>query len=299
MNKGTVGSTYAILIVNFNSGEHLARCLDSIAAQAPDADLLVVDNDSHDDSERAASTQRPHVTLRRNAANLGFARAVNQGVAATRGDLILVLNPDCRLLPAAVEILVAEIRNHSDCAIAAPEILNKDGGIQGNARGDPNMLTGLFGRSTFLTRVFPRSRVARRNVQLDAGAAAASREVDWVSGACMLIRRDAFEAVHGFDDRYFLYWEDADLCRRLRARGYKIRHVPSARVIHTAGQSSRAARTLAIRAFHRSAYTYYATHVARTRPARLLACALLEGRCRWKLLVDRYTNGARIFSRSK
>jgi GT2 family glycosyltransferase len=219
---------------------------------------------------------------------------MNQGVAATCGDLILVLNPDCRLLPAAVGTLVAEIRNHPDCAIAAPEILNDDGGIQGNARGDPNMLTGLFGRSTVLTRAFPGSRVARRNVQLDAAATGAlSREVDWVSGACMLIRRDAFEAVHGFDERYFLYWEDADLCRRLRARGYKIRHVPSARVIHTAGQSSRAARALAIRAFHRSAYTYYATHVARTRPARLLARVLLEGRCRWKLLVDRDTDSVR------
>lgn len=288
LSTGTVSFSYPILIVNFNGGEHLAHCLDSIAAQAPNADVLIVDNDSSDDSERAVGAQHSRVTLRRNSVNLGFARAVNQGVAATRGDLILVLNPDCRLLPAAVETLVTEIRSHPDCGIAAPQVLNDNGTIQGNARGDPNMLTGLFGRTTFLTHVFPGSRVARRNVQLDAAApGTVSRDVDWVSGACMLIRRDAFEAVRGFDERYFLYWEDADLCRRLRARGYTIRYVPGARVAHSVGRSSRFARALAIRAFHRSAYIYYATHVARTRFARGLAWVLLEGRCRWKLLASR------------
>ena len=216
-----------------------------------------------------------------------------RGVAATRGQLILVLNPDCRLLPRSVETLATEIGEHSNCAIAAPQVLNGDGGIQGNARGDPNFLTGLFGRSTLLTRMFPRSRIARRNVQLD-GPPPATSAGKWIGflGACMLIRRDAFEAVQGFDERYFLYWEDADLCRRLRAQGYTIRHVPSAQVLHTAGGSSRTVRALAIRAFHRSAYTYYTTHVSRIWLTRLLARILLAGRCRWKLL----TNGIARYS---
>jgi GT2 family glycosyltransferase len=103
----------------------------------------------------------------------------------------------------------------------------------------------------------------------------------------MLARRAALEAVGGFDERYFLYWEDADLCRRLRARGHTTRYVPGGRVMHICGRSSQSARSAAIRAFHQSAFTYYATHVARGRLARAAAWLLLAGRCHWKLLASR------------
>ena len=115
--------------------------------------------------------------------------------------------------------------------------------------------------------------------------------VDWLSGACMLARRTALEQVGGFDERFFLYWEDADLCRRLRLHGHHVRYVPSATAIHRVGQSSRTARTFAIRAFHRSAYLYSATHVAPAplNPKRALARAILSTRC-WLQMV---TNGFR------
>jgi hypothetical protein len=106
----------------------------------------------------------------------------------------------------------------------------------------------------------------------------------------MLVRRGALVAVGGFDERYFLYWEDADVCRRLRARGHSIRHVPAARVIHTGGGSSRAVRELAIREFHRSAYRYYATHVAKSTFTRAAARVILSLRCRWKLRTGRVLN---------
>ena len=281
----------AILIVNFNSGEHLGWCLRSIAEHALDARVLVIDNASRDGSDRSAEEAGDRVVLQRNTSNVGFARAINQGLAQVRSEAVLLLNPDCRLLSGALPALEAQLAMYPDCAVAGPQILDDDGAIQGSVRGDPDMLTGLFGRSTLLTRVFPRSRAARRNVRTDATSNenGVSTKVDWVSGACMLVRRAALEAVHGFDERYFLYWEDADLCRRLRARGYTIHYVPEAKVIHSVGQSSRSVPGLAIRAFHRSAYTYYATHVARTRFARGLAWVLLEGRCRWKLLASRVT----------
>jgi len=280
----------SIVIVNFNSGAYLADCLASIAAYAPEAHVVVVDNASVDGSDRATASAPGRVELRPTGENLGFARGVNRGVAHASGDRVLLLNPDCRLLPGAVESLVAELDCHPECAIAGPQILNDDGSLQGSARGDPTLLTGLFGRSTLFTRLFPRSRLARQNVPVDSALIerGASCEVDWISGACMLARRDALAAVDGFDERYFMYWEDADLCRRLRHRGYSIRYVPAARVVHTIGQSSRAARALATRAFHRSAYTYYATHIARTPPARVAAWFLLMARCRWKLLSSRF-----------
>lgn len=278
-----------VIIVNFNSGAYLAKCLESIGAYLPNAHILVVDNASVDGSERAAASGLPHVELHRNEANAGFGRGVNQALVHASGEMVLLLNPDCRLLPKGVEHLVAELAQHPECAIAGPQILNDDGSVQGSARGDPTLLTGLFGRSSFLTRLFPGSRMAQRNVRVEAAldTHGGSYEVDWVSGACMLARRDALEAVGGFDERYFLYWEDADVCRRLRDRGYSVRYVPGARVTHTVGRSSQAAQTLATRAFHQSAYLYYATHVARTNPARLAARLLLTLRCRWKLLNQR------------
>src|SRR5712672_4724645 len=144
----------------------------------------------------------------------------------------------------------------------------------------------MFGRTTLLTRLFPNSNLARRSIQT-VDADHHSREADWVSGACMLARRNAIEAVGGFDERYFLYWEDADLCRRLRARGYTTRYVPGGRVMHVGGRSSQSARGAAIRAFHQSAFTYYATHVARGPLTRAVAWLLLTGRCQWKLLASR------------
>jgi N-acetylglucosaminyl-diphospho-decaprenol L-rhamnosyltransferase len=277
----------AIVIVNFNSGRSLEECLDSIVEHASGARVLVVDNASSDGSEAAAEragtgTTNVHVALQRNRENVGFAKAVNQGLARTSGELLLLLNPDCRLLAGAVEMLRTELAAHPECAIVAPVVLDDDGTAQGNVRGDPNILTGLFGRSALLRRMFPGSGVARRNVRTEDEA---SGEADWVSGACMMVRRTALEAVGGFDERYFLYWEDADVCRRLRVRGHTIRYVRDARVVHRTGQSSRSAPALATQAFHQSAYVYYATHVARTRVMRALAWGLLRARCRWKLRV--------------
>lgn len=153
------------------------------------------------------------------------------------------------------------------------------------------MFTGLFGRTTLLRRVLPRLSVSRRNVVDDDGSGRDddSVVVDWVSGACMLARRDALERVGGFDSRYFLYWEDADLCRRLRALGYRVRYVPRALAVHRVGQSSRTARESSIRAFHESAYLYYATHVANGvfNPKRPLARLILNTRCRLQLYKAR------------
>jgi GT2 family glycosyltransferase len=279
----------AVVIVNYNSGAELHAALQSVAAdlEAVAWEAVVVDNASHDGSDVAAEAFAPRVRLVRNAVNVGFGRAVNQGVRQTAAPLVLVLNPDCQLAPGAVAALGREIEAHDGCAVAGPKILDPDGGVQGSARGDPDMLTGVFGRTGALRRLLPGLPVAARNVVTDEAirSGAPSTAVDWVSGACMLVRRDAFEAVGGFDERYFLYWEDADLCRRLRARGFHVRYVPGAVAVHRVGQSSKTAPAASIRAFHASAYRYYATHVAPAafNPKRAIARALLAVRCRMAL----------------
>jgi len=276
----------AAVLVNYNAGPELRRALQSIADELAGRDWegVVVDNASADGSGAIAEEFAPHVRLLHNAHNLGFGRGVNQGMAATAAPLVLIMNPDCRLVAGALPSLEEELRAHPECAIAGPRILNPDGSVQGSARGDPDMFTGLFGRTAVLRKVMPQLAVSRRNVvsNVAIGNGHASVTVDWLSGACMLARRDAFEKAHGFDERYFLYWEDADLCRRLRAIGYHVRYVPGATAIHRVGHSSRHVRESAIRAFHDSAYLYYSTHVApgALHPKRVVARALLSAR-RW------------------
>jgi GT2 family glycosyltransferase len=277
------------ILVNYNAGRELALALQSIADDLGSRpwEAVVVDNASSDGSAETAAAFAPHARVVQNRENVGFARGVNQGLGATSAPTVLIMNPDCRLAQGATDTLSGELERNERVALVGPRILNPDGSVQGSARGDPDMLTGLFGRSTALRRALPNLAVSKRNVIAD-DAGDGSIEVDWVSGACMLARRSALERVNGFDERYFLYWEDADLCRRLRGKGYQIHYVPAATAIHRVGHSSRDGRSSAIRAFHESAYLYYSTHVAPTAsPKRLAAKMLLAARCWLKLQQSR------------
>jgi GT2 family glycosyltransferase len=275
-----------VIIVNYNAGEHLGRCLQSLAAALSGLEwqAIVVDNASQDASERQALAYGDRVRLVRSQTNIGFGAGVNRGAADTHDPCLLLLNPDAELADGVVTQMLDEIDRFPDCAVLGPGILNEDGTIQGSARFDPTWLTGLFGRASRLTRWFPNSRLARRNIRspmLQPGEP--SVEVDWVSGACMLIRREPFERCGGFDASFFLYWEDADLCRRLRALGYTVRYAPRLRVRHIVGRSSRTSRALAIRAFHASALRYYRKHIARGRMDAGIARAILAARREWLL----------------
>jgi GT2 family glycosyltransferase len=280
-----------VIIVNYNSGRHLAECLNSLDAGLHGFtwEVVVVDNASIDGSETVAEKEdlKTRVRLVRRPSNTGFAAAANLGARTGAVNLLLFMNPDCLAAPGFMDPLIDELDTHPRAAAVAPCVFNEDGSPQGNARGDPTMMTGLFGRSTLLSRLFPSARLARRNVLLSESRAAAS--VDWVSGSCVLVRREAFDGIGGFDERYFLYWEDADLCRRLRNAGWSIRFRPDATVVHLGARSSRTVKPLAIRAFHRSAYLYYTTHVAPSRLSarRWLAGALLFARWGINLLVAR------------
>jgi hypothetical protein len=290
-----------VIVVNYNSAELARRCLESVARELADVEWegVVVDNASPDGG-LATLQGIPRVRVVANQRNVGFGAAVNQAtrprseIRGSRSDaekadgaeLLWILNPDCDVVPGAFTALVETLDAHPDCAIAAPRLLNADGSVQASARGEPNAWTGLFGRHSLLTKFFPSSAAARRNLPaqdlVDAGVESA--EVDWVMAAVMLVRRDAFAQVKGFDEGYFLYWEDADLCRRLRDRGWRTRYVPRAIVRHPGGASAATDAAFAAREFHRSAYRYFATHVVASpwHPARWFAKIALALRARWR-----------------
>ena len=277
----------AIIVVNFNTGEETIACVASALHDlgAVPADTIVVDNASADGSVALLRADSA-ITLIANETNRGFGAAINQAVKLTRAPLLWILNPDCRVLPGAFRALAETLERHSECAIAAPQLLNADGSVQASARGEPGAWTGLFGRHGLLTKFFPNAAAARKNLPAAdlVASGVESAAVDWVMGAAMLVDRDAFDRVGRFDERYFLYWEDADLCRRLRNAGFTTRYVPRARVRHPGGTSAKTASRLATRAFHDSAYRYYATHVVRSpwHPLRFFARVALATRARWR-----------------
>ena len=277
-----------VIVVNFNAGTHLRACLAAAAADlgARAWTAIVIDNASSDGSPRTVEGL-PGIRVVPNAENRGFGAAANQAAAMTDAPILWLLNPDCLVELHAVARLEAVLEAHPDCAIAAPQLLNADGSIQASARGAPTAWTGLFGRHGLLAKLLPGSGMTTRNLRAEelSASGAESAVVDWVMGAAMLVRADAFKAAGGFDERYFLYWEDADLCRRLRNRGLTTRYVPGARVSHPGGVSAGTSRAFATRAFHRSAYLYYATHVVPSpwHPMRWFAKIALGLRARWRV----------------
>jgi GT2 family glycosyltransferase len=277
----------AVIVVSYNSSAEARRCLESAAADLAAIDAeFVVDDDASAVDPRPILGDLPGVRLVVNERNTGFGAAVNQAARMTTAPLLWLLNPDCLVEPGAFATLAVVLDAHPDCAIAAPQLLNADGTTQASARGEPDAWTGLFGRHSLLTAFFPSSGLARRNLPAAdlVASGVESAEVDWVMGAAMLVRRDRFDAAGGFDEGYFLYWEDADLCRRLRDRGFTIRYVPRARVHHPGGVSASTASAASTRAFHASAYRYYATHVTPQwwHPMRWVARVALPLRAWWR-----------------
>src|SRR5262249_10006902 len=148
-----------------------------------------------DGSQSGLASAYPGVHIVQNAANVGFARAVNQGLRAARGHFVLVMNPDVILQPSTLPRLMEFMTAHPAVGVAGPRLLNPDGTVQGSARRDPSAWTALFGRSAPLTRLFPNNSVSQRELPALSVAGDAPVEVDWLSGACLLVRRTAWEQV--------------------------------------------------------------------------------------------------------
>lgn len=255
----------AAIIVNYHAYDELDRCLTTLERCEPSVDVIVVDHDSDASAAQRLRERHPAARVIASAGNPGFGAGINRGVRETRAAHLLFINPDALVEGPIVEALIAEMGRHEDVAIVGPLVRDADGSIQASARRFPGVSTVLGGRSTWLTRVLPGNRWTSRNL-LTGPEVHDPMAVDWVSGACMLVRRDAFDAVGGFDEGYFLYWEDADLCHRLRDAGWRTVYHPGVAVQHVAGRSSRHVRIAAERAFHDSVFRYFLRHTA--APAR-------------------------------
>jgi GT2 family glycosyltransferase len=213
----------AVVIVSFNTREVLERCLESVIAAVP-AETVVVDNGSTDGSVDLVRTRFPRVRLIVNDVNLGYGGAANLGIAACSAPAVLLLNSDTLLAPDALGALGAYLAERPRAAVVGPKLVKLDESLQRSAFAYPSVADTLLGESGMhlLVRRVPllRERFYR------TWSHSVSRRVPWVVGAALAIRRSAFEAVGGFDDTYFMYGEEVDLCRRIERSSISAERAP-------------------------------------------------------------------------
>jgi GT2 family glycosyltransferase len=249
----------AVIIVGFRAYEALEHCLSSLPPfLQPDDEVIVVDHESDEPALNRALARCPGALGIPRADNPGFAAGVNLAARHSRASFLLCLNPDAELLGPVPRVLEEWLRTHPDVGAAGPRVLDTDGAVQSSARRFPGVSTVLGGRSTWLSRRFPQNWITAHNVL--GRDATQPVDVDWVAGSCLMTPRAVFDRLHGFDEGFFLYWEDADYCRRAAAAGFRSVYLPAVAVRHAAAASSVFVQDRAIRAFHDSAYRLYRKH---------------------------------------
>jgi len=238
MNIDTL--TVSIIIVSFNTSELLQRCLETVQQESSmiNSEIIVVDNNSKDGSADMVERKFPTVHLIRSSKNLGFAAANNLGFTHTKGDYIVLLNPDAFLTPNALINAIHHVDKNPIIGLAGARLIGEDGRWQPSARMFPSLLNHLLNLSGLAAK-YPQSRFFGR-VDYTWADHDQAMPVDWVPGTFSIIRRDVLERIGFFDEQFFLYYEEVDLCCRIKAAGYSIWYLPDVTVVHVGGACSEA-----------------------------------------------------------
>jgi N-acetylglucosaminyl-diphospho-decaprenol L-rhamnosyltransferase len=245
-----------VVVVNHNAGAFLAKCLESVRTAAGDirTDVVIVDNHSSDGSVDRIADRHPGVRVIRNPRNVGFARAANQGLDATDTPFVLLLNPDAEVIGGTLGALVKVTRERPRAGAIGVLVRNPDGTLQPSARRVPGLGEALG--HAFLGPLW-RDNPWTRSYTMADWDRSTEREVEWVSGSAMVLRRSALTEVGFFDERYFMYVEDVDLCTRLRRAGWQVLFSPEVEVVHQIGVSTKGQRGRMAFAHSDSIYRYF------------------------------------------
>lgn len=236
----------SILIVNYNTKDLLKQLLISIRENVRKVsfEVIVVDNNSNDGSCELIKNRFSDVNLIINESNVGFSKANNQAAKLAKGKYLLFLNSDTIICENALERMVAFLEKEESTAVVGCKLLNKDNSLQRSCGIFPNLQTEFYFR-TFLNRVFPTSKIFG-SFKLGSWDYSSISQVDWVSGACLMIRKKIFDEIGGFDEQLYMYYEDADLCLRVKKLGLKIYFIPDAYLYHLYGGSWHSNREIPI-----------------------------------------------------
>lgn len=219
-------------IITWKAKQMLADLLNSLATglQGVDAEVLVVDNASADGTVEMVKSDYPFVTLLENATNRGVAPARNQILGPGRGRYLVFLDVDTLVPPGSMKTLLQVMDAHPEAGIGGPRLVYRDGRLQLSCRPFPK-LSNIIVEGTFLRSYFPNSRFVKEYTKEDWGHGELC-EVDWMYGACLIVRRELFARLGGFDEGYFYLYEDVDLCLRAKCLGHKVIYIPQATVTH-------------------------------------------------------------------
>ena len=227
-------------IVNYHTEDYIIRCLRSIYKYLPryKFEVYIVDNGSNKEKIRKILEEFPEVKFIKNRENVGFARACNQIFYRSRSKYILYLNPDTEVTEGAIDALIQFMDKHPEAGVGGAKLLYFDGDLQLSCRRFPTIWNVFFGRKSIFAKYLPYNRFTRSYMlsELDYSKV---QEVDWVVGAAIIVRKKALEEIEGFDERFFLYVEDVDLCYRLRQNGWKIYYIPDSIIKHHLGVSTK------------------------------------------------------------
>jgi GT2 family glycosyltransferase len=248
----------SIVTVSRNTRDLLRASLRSLARSRAVSEVLVVDVASVDQTAEMIEREFPWVCVLPSHENLGFTRGNNRALRIARGRHLLLLNPDTEVQGDAIEAMVAYLDAHPDVGVVGPQLRFADGSIQPSRFRFPGRATA-FVESTILERWFGGYRLIR-DFRLEDRPADETQDVDWLRGACLMMRREVAAQVGLFDEGFFMYSEEVDLCRRIRDGGWRIVYLPSAVVVHHEGKSSEQAPAARDMNFHESRFRYYAKH---------------------------------------
>jgi len=250
-----------LIIVNYKSTNFLHTCLSSVYdnLNGTKVNVHVFDNGSNDHVD-LIEKNFPKISLIRHHRNLGFSGGVNRTLEKTSSPYIVILNPDTVVIDDFFESVISFMENNSNVGILGPKVLDNDHCLQGSARAFPTFRSAFLGRRSLFTRMFPNNRFTCANILSNLSDGKTPIEVDWVSGACMVVRREALDEVGLLDERFFLYWEDVDWCKRMWNKGWKVIYYPRATIRHAVGGSSEHNIVRSVFEFHKSAYAYFAKY---------------------------------------
>lgn len=250
----------SITICSWNTVSDLEKCLASLESVQNEAnfEVIVVENNSEDDSEEMVRTKFGWVKLLPQSVNLGFTKGHNLALGHAMGEILALLNSDTIVHPGAIAEIVKFIRSTPDAGVVGPKLLNTDGSLQMSCRRFPKPMAAAF-RNTLLGRLFPNNKFTADYLMADSDHESV-RTVDWVSGAALFISKRLYDEIGGLDEEFFMFSEDVDYCRRCWNAGFKVYYLPSAVITHAIGRSTDKAPNRMIAQFHRSMYRYYVKH---------------------------------------
>jgi len=290
-----------LIIVNYNTTSYLEALARSIpaACRGLEYEVMVIDNHSRDTNETTLRRRYPKFRLIFNPSNMGFGFACNQGLRRARGRNLVLVNPDMTLHPDSLRRLSDYLDTHPGVAAVGPHLLDAKGRVQPTCRRIPTLFNILC-ESTGMSRLLPRSRVFG-GYRMTYWTHTDEREVEQVMGACLMMKKNVLDAVGLFDERFFMYYEEVDLCKRIRNAGYAIVFTPSAQAVHHEGRAALTDKANALIEFYKSRNYFFLKHYGRIQYWTVKWFSFLDTSLRtlfwvWRSLRNRGDIKAKVFA---